>query len=89
MKKDEVWRTKNGQAIEVKDMSEEHVRNALRSILRHQRIARRSQHNQDSLIHFKEHPNPVGKQHGKINQTSFDSHWSQKQPKNHCSFLGL
>jgi len=56
MKKDEVWRTKNGQAIEVKDMSEEHVRNALRSILRHQRIAKRSQHNQDSLIHFEEHP---------------------------------
>lgn len=57
MKKDEVWRTKDGKEIEVKNMSEDHVRNALRSILRHQRIARRSHHNQDSLIHFEEYPN--------------------------------
>ena len=53
MKKDEVWRTKDGKEIEVKNMSEEHVRNALRSILRHQRIARRS----SQFIHFEEYPN--------------------------------
>ena len=37
--KDEVWKTKDGTYIEVKDMSESHVRNALRLIIRNRRKA--------------------------------------------------
>jgi len=36
--KDEVWTTKNGTEIEVKDMSEDHVRNTLRLIIKKIRI---------------------------------------------------
>jgi len=35
--RDEVWTTKDGEKIQVKDMSETHVRNALRSMLRYKR----------------------------------------------------
>ncbi len=38
--KDEVWTTKEGQKINVGDMSEDHVRNALRMILRKRRLVR-------------------------------------------------
>lgn len=32
--KDEIWKTKDGTEIEVKDMTESHVRNALRLVIR-------------------------------------------------------
>lgn len=36
---DEIWTTRDGERIKVGDMSEEHVRNVLRMLLRNRRVA--------------------------------------------------
>lgn len=40
--KDEIWTTRDGRKIAVADMSEEHVRNTLRMLLRNMRRQRRA-----------------------------------------------